>query len=850
MENVTITALDECNQASVGTDVTFRGASVDGTWYNVGDIVSGENWKIDIASQTLTWYGQNQGRSISIQLPNGIKRSLIFNTGPDQGMVQVETNGQILRLDLYNESVVKLGREYELPILNTKKNERKSIILAGTIYILLQFLLFTIFRKFDMTVLCRERQRILGYLPRGILIIVILFVGYISYKVSIFYLSKSDALTKVTITSLGEKNRSSTGKGVTFRGALVDGIWYCPSDILLYGDWTEGGEVSTLSWNENIKTRSITVRLSYGTKRNLTFNVGPDQGIVQIGIGGKNKIIDLYNENTVDVGLQYELPEVETRRLEIMAIFVSAFIIFLLLIWFILSDYIVDSSLIHRSKFENGYFLLISILGTCILLLISLNFGAGVSVDSVGYISGAKSLVDGKMFSNYGTQPPLFPAIIAIVGVLFKIDPFEAARYLNSVIFGLNIFLSGVLLRRYTKIGTGPILLQLVFFMVSYPLYYVSLMVWTETLFICLTLVNLLLFSYVLEHENFISFLLLSISIAFTILTRYIGIIFIPIVIIYILIKYFKNINKMFLYLSGFLTLSCFPAGIWIIRNYYMTHTILGVRVSSASAFYNNIHLSYLTIVNWFAPKGIDNFFINLIIAILGFEILWAFITGLKKQKTVTIKFIPILTYVIIYVAFMIYSSTTTAIDSIGDRFLSPIYVPITFLIFFLFAFFVQNQKNNLVNKVCSTFLLFIFFASFVQTVNSSMIFAENFYKSGKGYSSLSWRTSETIEFVNQNKNLFLKKRIYSDDPWALIYLANINADLSPKKNYYASDQVANTIASLKNSWPNEDESYLIWFSIKPYYLFDVDELKNIVKIETIKTLKDGAVYKIEKLRD
>ncbi|MHC1732031.1 MAG: acyltransferase [Bacteroidales bacterium] len=172
---IIISALDERNEASTGTEITFRGASVDGRWYNVGDILLGGGWTKNEEAQTLTWHRDMQDYSMTINLPHGAKRSVTFNTGPDQGRIKVEINGEILVFDLYNKNTVGQGLAYDLPVADTSGIERIAILVATTTFVLALSLFLILCQKRDIPEPKNERD-VWGDLLRGICAFVIVWL--------------------------------------------------------------------------------------------------------------------------------------------------------------------------------------------------------------------------------------------------------------------------------------------------------------------------------------------------------------------------------------------------------------------------------------------------------------------------------------------------------------------------------------------------------------------------------------------------------------------------------------------------------------------------------------------------
>ena len=104
--------------------------------------------------------------------------------------------------------------------------------------------------------------------------------------------------------------------------------------------------------------------------------------------------------------------------------------------------------------------LLLAILGLLSIQYMSPT-GIGVSPDSVDYLSLARSLAAGDGYQvGYRPAhqieakahfPPLFPGLIAGLARMTHQDAWPAAGGLNSVLFGVNIFLAGYLVGRITN---------------------------------------------------------------------------------------------------------------------------------------------------------------------------------------------------------------------------------------------------------------------------------------------------------------------------------------------------------------------------------------------------------------
>ena len=101
-------------QPNTGT-VTFRGAMVDGNWYGTSQVaVSMEGWSLQQEEDILT---DTAGNVLELKLPVGTERTLVFNIGPDEGIVNVSVGQNVLHWNLYSAETVDYGGSFRLPYI-------------------------------------------------------------------------------------------------------------------------------------------------------------------------------------------------------------------------------------------------------------------------------------------------------------------------------------------------------------------------------------------------------------------------------------------------------------------------------------------------------------------------------------------------------------------------------------------------------------------------------------------------------------------------------------------------------------------------------------------------------------
>jgi len=492
---------------------------------------------------------------------------------------------------------------------------------------------------------------------------------------------------------------------------------------------------------------------------------------------------------------------------------------------------------------------LLGVFGSIVILTLTMQHGAGMTPDSVVYISVARNLADSNNFLTYNgkdlvLQPPLYPVILALIKKLTSIDPQISTSYFNAVLFGLIIYLSGLLLLKNLNSFT-LVLLGTVSVLISYAIVQTSLMTLSEPLFILL----ILFFFYYLDKfrskQDYTSLFLLSIWASLACLTRYTGVILILTGMIFILIQQKRNLKEKFSQSLIFILITVLPIGIWIIRNYFISQTLTGQRAESSYSLSQNLGFFYDTLFPWYLPA---NSIITYLILLTFLSAAWIlFKTNYDKQfnfKKID-KIFPSVLFVLFYSCIIIISSTTTAYDRISDRLLSPIYIPAVFILFFTLDK-ILTWLSMYFNKYAVCIFLTIGIVSLLRFPlhNTLYIIDEFRMQSGVGYNSSLWNNSKTIEFLLKHKMLGNRYTLYSNEPEAVYALTNLKIEYSPAKTFYNSPQLINVDQNKINILADTKNGCLIWFTkTDRVFLFTIEELQKKFDMTKVTSFDDGEIY-------
>jgi hypothetical protein len=499
---------------------------------------------------------------------------------------------------------------------------------------------------------------------------------------------------------------------------------------------------------------------------------------------------------------------------------------------------------------------ILGLIGVGIILLATSRFNAGVSPDSVLYIATARNIANGNGITSWDGSPmvagaPLYPIVLAIVSYVFKIDPLFSARFVNALLFGLIIYLSGILFKRHLKSSLAFVFLGTVSVLFSFSLVDVSLKVWTEPLFICFVLLYLIFSEIYVEKRNITSLVLIALTISLATLTRKIGFPLVFTSIIYIL---FFNRDTLAIKIRHFLlfgSVSVLPVTAALIRNYIFSGFLFGSNYSPVGkttlyevlkGTYHVANSMFDTIFSWYLPGLLHDS--QPLLVVLGLAI--GFIIGLEYMqnwmKLSNLRQVfPMLLSITAYTgALLLIEGPANYFD---PRYLSPIFIPVTLLLLILSEKLLKPLLGRLSSKHVNGLFIAVLAIWFIYPTYETIHLTSNQMEKGSGYTSEIWNNSETIHYLLQQRTLESMCTIYTNGEDVIYFLAGLQTKQSPRNNLRGDGFT--DISQLKGLWPQESKICLVWFDNITWrtYLFPPDELMSIVSFDEITRFQDGAIY-------
>ncbi len=251
-----------------------------------------------------------------------------------------------------------------------------------------------------------------------------------------------------------------------------------------------------------------------------------------------------------------------------------------------------------------------SLLGAWILLSATSVYGAGVSSDSMFYISAADSFAAGNGFFDFKGDPltdfpPLYPLILGAFSWASGISPFVWGRFLNAAAIALLIASSGLLVRRCFSNRSLWFTLGVLATLLFLPLYPLGANVATDLLYILFSVWFCLAAQSFLEDGALRWLFLMTALAAACAMLRWVGLALVVSEAILILFAYRLHIRRALIYALSFGGLAFLPLALWVgARNVLLYGTMGRAGVGSGKVdVLQNLQIAFARIAAWGAPN-------------------------------------------------------------------------------------------------------------------------------------------------------------------------------------------------------------------------------------------------------
>ena len=559
------------------------------------------------------------------------------------------------------------------------------------------------------------------------------------------------------------------------------------------------------------------------------------------------------------------------------------------------------------------------IFGTFLVLLRGIPYGTGVNGDGVIFMSTARNLLAGNGFVKWDGSPfveraPMFPMLLAFIGI-FGPDPLDVAGYVNATLFGLTIFVSSLWLRYHLLSCPAPtlraqrtwLLIWAVAALVLAPFTRLASDTLSDPLFILLVVSTLFTFDKFLDTGQRAFLLLAAIFTALTCLTRYIGVAIPATLLLFLLCRKGDTLLAKAKNMALYSLIAVTPIVVWLLRNLLVTGSLAGqawpivlpvpgstqsILVTGSATGYNpryslsfNLYTTFTTLADWVLPRSWieemqklsaqqfsieitpQNSIVLAMIIILTLLILavgaWVCFLHLPRHRLRQI--ILFATFTFVYTVLLIIGVSVRGIESVTNRYLAPVYIPMLFIAvlvldeFFQYALqrkllgtlrfpWVQNMYAEGRTAGLTMVVMALLSCWLWLPVNANAQHIRQAQENGlPGYNSRTWAESEIIRYINENP--CARCVFYSPNAPGLYFLT-----AQPRQFYLPRQLTDDGLRQIESMQRNGEDVYIVWFSSRDRiirnfdgYTYGRSQLEAWLALETVADLADGIIYRLKR---
>ena len=501
----------------------------------------------------------------------------------------------------------------------------------------------------------------------------------------------------------------------------------------------------------------------------------------------------------------------------------------------------------------------LAVLGAVLILARQATYGVGLTSDWASYLSVARSLLAGEGFVQiYGWPylhwPPLYPMLLAAAS-LFAFDPYDVAGPLNAAVFGLTLFVAGQYLRRHVQ---HPFLViwACLALMLAIPLTRVASHAISEAPFILFVTLSLVRMSTFLDTGKRSDLIWAAAFASLAFLTRYIGVTLIITTLPLLLFQRGGVPLEKAKRVGSYLLIAALPVALWLLRNVLVHGSYHGPRNPPPWTLLEILDKFLSDLAGWvflYLPSGSVRVaaaaLVGVALLVLAVSVSRAFVRSCRKvgNDAGWSPFHLFGGFALVYLVFLTASQATTEILPLGERYLSPAYIPLLFAAVFALDKFLENlrrttgdSEQNSAGRGRTASLLLVALATTLslwlawQVVLNVREIRQN--NEGRGMEMAAVLVnSETLRYIEEH---LMADRIFSNAGDA-IYIRTDHADC----HYLPTKPTMRGMrGDIENAAPGD---YVAWIDLNWMDSKTIAVLRKLLGLEPVAELSDGSIYRV-----
>ncbi|HLO28514.1 MAG TPA: hypothetical protein VK249_05235 [Anaerolineales bacterium] len=485
-------------------------------------------------------------------------------------------------------------------------------------------------------------------------------------------------------------------------------------------------------------------------------------------------------------------------------------------------------------------------------------YGAGVSSDATKYLSVAQNLLTGNgLYDHKGgpllAWPPLYSMILAGLSLLTRLDVFVVGWYLNVILLGLNVFLSGMIFSRvFAERPLYAYLSSLLVFL-SISSLRIHANISSDPFYLTLTLGFLIAVDGYIAKRSYAAFAWMVLFSILAPLQRYVGLAIAVTAETVILIENRRSIR--ILLRDGLILglASILPIAWWLIVHNIMRYGSLWGVGPQVVDVWTNISLALTKILHWFVP------YLTFLMPILlrplipmGASAFLLFLINRRNkgngrawiQAFTAPSVYPTMVYAVIYFTALAFTVVTADHrDLYSDRYYVILLVPTALLIWLTFDKLIAPHLG-LSSRQVQIALMLIFGLWLVYPFYSFSEYLREAREQGEpsGANMFNNRAYHEMTVITE------MQKIREEQPEGIFYSNYSDAVwFYTRKPVRPSPFVVDDPLVKYAGWPFDKPGYIIWFEPNEYkHYLPPDKIGEFADVKLIFQGKGGKIYYVQ----
>lgn len=493
------------------------------------------------------------------------------------------------------------------------------------------------------------------------------------------------------------------------------------------------------------------------------------------------------------------------------------------------------------------------LVATALILFETSAYGPGVTPDSIDYVRSAERILAGQLPLT-GWHPPLYSLVLALSGLLHA-DLLLNARVLNALFTGAAVCVAASWLLRRAATPLLPAL-GLCTMALSGTLRFVSVYLWSEPLFILLTVTAIVLLESWWRNPNRSLPVVAALTCAAALLTRHMGLALMGTGVLLLLLRPGRPGLRRLLGGALFAALALTPSVLWALVTYFSTGTLTGQRVSVPTDLAPILLVISQVGFQWTLPHWpllpAATWVMGAVVLLLIGAVALALLN--RRQDPTALPLSATWVFPPLYLLTLLAAALLTNLDPpeimFYMRYLSPLYLPLAMLVILGLDHGLQQLMTRLQKQRVRIWGLILALLWTAHTARIELRTVAWRHREGAGgYASAAYLKTELASVVRRMK--LNPKRVISNEPPLVYLLSGRHVLMAPRQHVYAAQEhQTRDLKQLRNLLQKERQLTLIWFDRGfMMYLVPLSQLGNYFRLTPLRRVGGGAIYRLEQYR-